>query len=160
MRRFKFQNLLFLFFLILAFSLQNPAQSKIICNETSERGSTGSTFFLWDGLKLKNIKGKAVYPDLSPAGEVYIEIYRNILKRNSKIGFNEVQQITSSENEIKICQSDEKGNFEIKSLEDGFYLLKIGLGRNEGFGPVYVLVEISRKKGEKRNLEIELLQAV
>ena len=159
MRQLKNKKICLLLFFIILFSLESFGQDKIICNETRESAGSGSTFILFNYGKLKRIKGKAIYPDGSTV-RVNVEIYKNTFNRSSDIGYYEVNQIISIENEIKTCVSDELGNFDFKGLKSGFYLLKVGNNKNDGYGPSHVLIEISQRKGKKRKLEIELAQQI
>ncbi len=134
MKQLKIQNLLLFLCLIFLFTIQNYGQEKISCRETSKEVGGGSTFFLRSEGKLKNVIGNATFPDGSPT-YVTIEIYKNQFNRNKNVDYKEVVQIISDDNKIRVCESDEKGKFEIEGLKDGFYLLKMGFYNNGGFGP-------------------------
>lgn len=155
MNQFKLKYLFLPFCLILIFSLQVFTQNKIICNETSEGAGYGSTYIEYNDFKLKTIRGKGFYPDETPV-RVIVEIFNDTSNKNKIEERPTAWKIISDENRITACESDENGNFEIQGLKDGFYILKIGNNKEDGFGPVYVFVEISQKKGKKRILEIEL----
>lgn len=158
-KQLKVQDVLCLFCLLLIFALTGFAQDKIVCDETTGGGERGTTYIEYAGLKLKNIEGKAFYPD-GTGGRVIVEIFRDPSIRGSSNERFSASYYLQTENRIKSCESDADGKFTIKGLEDGFYILRIGNNKGDGFGPVYMFVEISHKKGKKKELEIELGQQI
>ncbi len=159
MKQLKLGKIFFVLCFIGLFSFSGLSQSKISCKESSAKVGDGSTFFLRNEGKLKNVSGNVMFPDGSPA-YVNITIYKNVFNRNEGIDYKEVAQIVDDENQLKICESDDKGRFEINGLRDGFYLLKIGNDENGGFGPENILIQISRKRGKKKKLLIDLGAAI
>lgn len=154
----KFIKLIFtaIFFLV-AFVSANA--QKISCAESDYSVGGSDTFFLRNAGKLKSLSGKATYPDGTSAPTI-IEIYKNQFNRNEKIDHLEINKILDQNDKIIVCKSDANGEFKITGLKDGFYLIRIGTFSNGGFGPENILVEISRKKGKKKKLEIDLGQAI
>lgn len=159
MKPFKFKCLLFLLCFMCISTLKTFAQNSVSCKETTGEVGNGSTFFLRDEKKLKVITGNATFPDGSPAN-VKIVIYKNIFRKNKDIDYKEVVEIDNEDNKIITCKSDDEGRFEIKGLKNGFYLLKIGTNSGSGFGPEFVLIQISRKNGKSKKIMIDLGSAI
>lgn len=145
-------KLVFLTIIIFAFSSTTYSQKSISCLKTDNGVADGLIQTIVVTKKSKTIKGKLILPDDSIATGNII-IYKNPYNKND-IWVKEIQQIEIDENEIVRCKTNHKGKFKIDGLSEGFYLLKIGLSESEGFDPTYLLVEISRKSGDKRKLTI------
>jgi hypothetical protein len=150
-----------LFFASSYFAQANVSQIKCTRSDLPAGGS--STFFLETEGVVRTLTGNVTYPNGKAVPFAAIEIYRLGQKPvPDQFSYGDVEQIVKDKS-LPICRANSNGRFKVTGLEDGNYLLVVGVpseGSSGGFGPEHILIEVSHKKGRKRKLEVSLGTAI
>lgn len=147
---------LFFIFLLFTFALNVKAQN---CKGSKsdndfQAGCANLVNEINEFNTLKSIKGKVT----ALTGEAIlsaIEVYE-VSPTEKDLGAYDIVQNKSP---IKKIETNVNGEFCLKKLPAGFYVLKIGSNSLSGFNCLWIKVELS-KKGSKKSLEIELTPGI
>jgi len=142
--------------IVLLVSAGSSSSSHCVCHVApDEHPSLGNADARANGGTVRVIRGRVLYPNYRPAGNVIVEVFENSLSTHDWIT-DDYKQIETQQRKIA-CVTDRNGNFCIPGLASGRYLLRVGVrDRRLTVSAVRMFVTVNRA-GSLRRLHVLLV---